>query len=196
MAESPKGSLPFPSWLSGETNLLLNFRGVFLLNIWVHNFKPQTAPSLSEKNSSIIFWIKMWPWGPAFFEVHDLLGPWAIHPRGWWCLYWTVEEREGCHAIGDWMVATVVIVSGFRHGTNQYFNMNMSQRNKSFLWIFLYGPMGRLYPFWGSHVFGGDSIPRFQNHRQTDRPRCVWLFNDGPSFLSVTISGLFGYTRC
>ena len=41
----------------------------------------------------IIFWIKMWPWGPAFFEVHDLLGPWAIHPRGWWCLYWTVEER-------------------------------------------------------------------------------------------------------
>ena len=30
------------------------------------------------------------------------------------------------------------IVSGFHLGTNQYFNVNMSQRNRSFLWILLY----------------------------------------------------------
>lgn len=118
----------------------------------------------------------MWPWGPTLFEVHDLLGPWAIHPRGWWCLYWTVEEREGCHAMGDWMFAKLSFFQSrfvrshcFRipswnqsvfqceHvATKRIFSLNIAYIKGSSISIS------------GSHVFGEDSIPRFQNHSQTD----------------------------
>ncbi len=80
-----------------------------------------------------------------------------------------------------------LILSGFRHGTNRYFNVNMSQNETGITDWTLPQKIGRLYiymsiyiyiyPFWDSHVFGDDSIPQIS----TKTPPVTWGTQRWPS---------------